>query len=90
VSAEAYTLVLTQGVHVVRNDVARAILTAIEAGSRTVDVDIDLFGGPNSSRRTTIVTAHVVALIEAKPNTRDVISASNGKVQSIRRPSTSP
>ncbi|MDB5095029.1 MAG: hypothetical protein JWO85_3130 [Candidatus Eremiobacteraeota bacterium] len=83
-NADLYTLILTQGVHVVRSEVAQAIRIAIESGERLVDVDIDLFGGPNSSRRTSIVTAHVVALVEAKQSTHDVVAASGGKVRTIR------
>ena len=84
-SAEVtFTLVLTQGVHVVRGDVAEIIRAAIDQGERLVDVDIDLFGGPGSSRRTTLATAHVVALVEAKQSTRAIAAASNGKVRTIR------
>jgi hypothetical protein len=84
VNATAYTLILTQGVHVVRGDVADAIRAAIDNGERTVEVDVDLFGGPNSSRRTLIVTAHVVALVEAKLPTRETAAASGGKIRLIR------
>lgn len=83
-NGDAYTMILTQGVHVVRGDVARIIRDAINEGHRTVDIDVDLFGGPDSSRRTMIVTAHVVALVEAKQTTRSIAAASNGKVRLIR------
>ncbi len=84
-SPEAYTLILTQGVHVVRPDVAAAIRAAVEAGDKVIDIDIDLFGGLDSSRRTTVVVAHVVALAEAKPSSRRIAETSDGKVRTIFR-----
>ena len=82
---EAYTLVLTQGIHVVRPDVATLIREAIDEGKRTIDIDIDIFGGLNSSRRTTVAVAHVVALVESKKPQREIVAESNGKVRAIRR-----
>jgi hypothetical protein len=81
--ATTYTLILTQGIHTVRPDVAATIRAALVAQEPLVEIDMDLFGGVDSSRRTTLATAHVVALAEAKaPRTSS--EEQRGKVRRLR------
>jgi len=53
--------------HTVREDVALKIRDAIENGKPLIEIDIDLFGSPTSSRRTLLATRHVIALAECAP-----------------------
>lgn len=63
-ATNSYTLILTKGLYTIRSSVAETIRAAIENGDKTVEVDIDLLSGPNSSRRTLLICQHVVALSE--------------------------
>jgi hypothetical protein len=65
--AETYTLILTKGMHVISSSAALQIKDAILKRCPTVDVELDPFGGFHTSRVTTIVTRHVVALTANPP-----------------------
>jgi hypothetical protein len=61
-----YKLVLTRGVHAISAEAREAILDAILHREPFVHVQVDLFGA-SPERRTTIITAHVVAITENPP-----------------------
>ena len=63
-AAEQYTLVLTKGVHVISRTDAEEIIQAVHDDRPTVEVYLDLFGGYEALRKTTLVTRHVVAVTE--------------------------
>ncbi len=68
-----FTLILTKGTHAISAAAAEAILAAIRNAEAIVEVEVDLFGGVDLGRKTTLVTAHVIAL------------ASNPQVQESQR-----
>ena len=82
-----FTLVLTKGMHTISAAVAEQILAAMKEGNTVVDVELDLFGGGKSSRRTILATAHVVALTmnPPEPTLTSGAVATNGNVATLRR-----
>jgi hypothetical protein len=77
---EAYTLILTEGVHIVSTRDAEIICRAIEGGEKIVEVDVQLFAGSDSVRRTRVVTAHVIALSQVDRPQRTVVADAGAKV----------
>jgi len=57
------TLVLTQGTHVIDEGSASAVEQALEAGSRAVDISIDMTGSGNVLSFARISVAHVISVI---------------------------
>jgi len=80
---EAYSLVLTEGVHIVAPRDADAICRAIEQGEKIVEVDVQLYPGSDSIRRTKIVTAHVIALSEMHAPQRTIVAEAGPKVTAL-------
>jgi hypothetical protein len=62
VDGETYTLVLTKGTHIVSATAASTILDAIDRAERLVSIPLDLFGGVDEARTTTLAVSHVIAL----------------------------
>jgi len=77
-----YSLILTRSTHTVTAETAAAIRRALEAGQRTVEVDIPLFA--DQMRRTLISTAHVVAIAEDRSERLNATSLGEGNVHFIR------
>ncbi|MGH7754769.1 MAG: hypothetical protein ACREM8_00595 [Vulcanimicrobiaceae bacterium] len=82
-SEPTFTLVLTKGTHLVSAAAAEEILGALAAREALVEVDLDLFGGASDGRRTTLATAHVVAL--SQNPAFDQIAAYGAQVVPMRR-----
>lgn len=57
------TLVLTHGTHVIDDASGVAVEQALEAGVRSVDIDIDMTGTGNVISRARIAMTHVIAVI---------------------------
>jgi hypothetical protein len=60
-SPPGFTLILTKGTHLVSETTAAAILHAVKEREPLVDIELDPFGG-SEPRKTSLATAHVVAL----------------------------
>jgi hypothetical protein len=77
-----YTLVLTKSSHTINHETASEIKRALAAGDPMVDVDLRLFD--DGVRRTTLNTAHIIAISEEDSDAL-AAAAGSGKVQFLRR-----
>ncbi len=59
---EAFTLILTKGVHLISHEAADAIRSAVERDDLTVEVELDPLGNAAKHRLTLIAVRHVVAI----------------------------
>jgi hypothetical protein len=83
-----FTLILTKGTHAISASAAETILAAIRNSERTVEVEVDLFGGVDLGRKTTLVTAHVIALArnpQVQESQRSAACTSDSVVARARR-----
>ncbi len=70
-SSITYTIVLTKGTHLISAAAAETVLRAMQANERTVEIELDPFGGIAADRRTVVAIRHVIALTENVPAIAD-------------------
>jgi len=63
-SSTTYTIVLTKGTHLISQTSAEIVLRALQENQRTVEIELDPFGGVAADRRTVVAIRHVIALTE--------------------------
>jgi hypothetical protein len=83
-----FTLILTKGTHAISAAAAEAILAAIRNAEAIVEVEVDLFGGVDPGRKTTLVIAHVIALTrnpQVQESQRSAACAGSSGVAALRR-----
>ena len=66
-----YTIVLTKGTHLISQTAAETVLRALQENRRTVEIELDPFGGVAADRRTVVAVRHVIALTENVPAIAD-------------------
>ena len=70
-SSRTYTIVLTKGTHLISQAAAETVLRALQENQRTVEIELDPFGGVAADRRTVVAVRHVIALTENVPESAD-------------------
>ncbi len=61
---DTFTIVLTKGTHLISRSSAESVMHALESGVRTVEIELDPFGGVDPQRRTVVAVRHVIALTQ--------------------------
>lgn len=80
--APYYSLILTRSSHVINRDAACEVRRALEAGERTVEIDLTLF--QSEVRRTVLNTAHIIAIAEDQSRSEPERVAGGANVRALR------
>lgn len=82
--AEPHTLILTRGAHSIGQAAAIEVRRALDAGEKTVEIDMELFSGRDATRRTSIVLAHVMGIAGPRESRLATDDAVEGNVRVLR------